>query len=98
VHPAMHATLHRAMHDAALHPAMQLRVLVSTDVLAEGTDVPSCACVVRFDPPTSYVNYVQALAPCLCMHRAATHRTMLARPPGAGSRGWADPNQGLGEP
>ena len=38
-----------------------LRVLVSTDVLAEGTDVPSCACVVRLDPPTSYVNYVQKL-------------------------------------
>ena len=49
---------------------MQLRVLVSTDVLAEGTDVPSCACVVRFDPPTSYVNYVQARAPCLPVIRA----------------------------
>ena len=82
---------------------MQLRVLVSTDVLAEGTDVPSCACVVRFDPPTSYVNYVQARAPCLRMHRAATHRTTLARPLGVGvglalTRGWASPNQGLGSP
>ncbi len=79
---------------------MQLRVLVSTDVLAEGTDVPSCACVVRFDPPTSYVNYVQARAPCLrallapapCLH--ASHH---ARTP-TGSRGWASPNLGLGSP
>ena len=82
---------------------MQLRVLVSTDVLAEGTDVPSCACVVRFDPPTSYVNYVQARAPCPRMHRAATHRATLARPLGVGAgltltSGLASPNQRLGSP
>ena len=41
------------------HLATQLRVLVCTDVLLEGTDVPSCDCVVRFDPASSYVGWMQ---------------------------------------
>ena len=35
-------------------------VLVSTSVVEEGLDVPSCNLVIKFDFPTSYRSYIQS--------------------------------------
>lgn len=49
-------------HSAALHGLRtgEVRMLVATAVLAEGIDVASCDCVVRFDPPRSYREHAQS--------------------------------------
>ena len=37
-----------------------INVLVSTSVVEEGLDVPSCNLVIKFDFPTSYRSYIQS--------------------------------------
>lgn len=39
-----------------------VNLLISTGILESGIDLPRCSLVVRFDPPTSYLSYVQSKA------------------------------------
>jgi len=44
----------------------KIQVLISTDVLEEGIDIPNCNLIVRFDPAETFRSYVQARGRARC--------------------------------
>lgn len=38
----------------------EINVLVASDVLEEGVDIPKCTLVIKFDKPTNYRSYIQS--------------------------------------
>nr|BAW35366.1 Dicer3 [Locusta migratoria] len=55
--------------------AGETNVLVSSDVLEEGVDIPMCNTVIRFDPPKTFRSYVQSKG--RARHKSSTFHILM---------------------
>ncbi|XP_046981769.1 endoribonuclease Dicer-like isoform X1 [Schistocerca americana] len=57
--------------------AGETNILVSSDVLEEGVDIPMCNTVIRFDPPKTFRSYVQSKG--RARHKTSTFHILTER-------------------